>query len=182
MARPVSRLLLCQPLTEDQLKGLEGWLNRVGRITMVENSPDNRYSADFVFTNFPPLVTDSTNPSCTFLLDLIDPETNAEFRFEGGEKESLQEKLGFVPKELMLVSAICNQPLDHQLLAHILIELAGKFGANQVNLQGKIDNRPDLPGKVIEVPSEEHPGFVPIIVDVEFLKNWLNHPRFYMIK
>jgi hypothetical protein len=182
MAGPVASLLLRQPLTEDQLKDLEGWLNEVGRITGVDNPPDERYSADFVFTNFSPLVTDPANPSCTFLLDLIDPFTNEEFRYEDGEKESLQEKLGFVPKELILVSAMCNQPLDHRLLAHLLIELAGKFGADLMDLHGELNNRPDLPGKIIEIPSAEHPGFVPIIVDVEFLKNWLNHPNFHMIK
>jgi hypothetical protein len=182
MAGPVASLLLRQPLTEYQLEDLEGWLNEIGRITGVENSPDERYSADFVFTNFPPLVTDPANPSCTFLLNLFDPEMNKEFRYEDDKKEILRARLGFVPEQLILVSAMCNQLLDHRLLAHFLIEMAEKFGANLVDMGGEIEDRPDLPGKVIESPSEEHPGFVPIIVDVEFLKNWLNHPRFHMIK
>lgn len=183
MAGPVASLLLRQPLTGDQLKDLEGWLNKVGHSLTIKTLREGiKYSVDFAFAYFPPLVTKEQPHNCSFALELIDPEKNEEFSFEEDEKEILQNKLGFLPKELVVAYAGCNGSLDHQLLAMLLIEIAEKFDASMIDILGNIKNRPDLPGTVVEIPSTESPGYISILVDIQFLKNWLSHPRFHMIK
>lgn len=181
MAGPVAGLLLREPLLASELSELDTWIHQISEgIHFHKAGEQERYSLGFSLINLPPLITNQKGRSCTFLLDLLDPEKNEDVSFEEQVKEALQANLGYIPKELILVSAMCNQKIDHQLLAQLLIELADRFDANMIDLFGNIQNRPDLPGIVLEI--ETGSQFVSLMVSVEFLKAWLNHPDFRMIK
>lgn len=116
--------------------------------------------------------------------------------------ESIADCLGFLPAARIHVDAYVHGRDSHRGLGHFVLGLAEATGG-LIDLYGAIAP-PDpsavlppahdveavrayireMPGRIIEVPYELAAGgdWIFHIVDAEFLRMWLNHPDFHMIK
>lgn len=123
------------------------------------------------------------------------------------ERAAVRACLGFVPIQEISLSAWCNDRFDHRLLGYLTLTMAERFGG-LINMRGAITppiprersmrakKYPwctleeisayvrQMPGRIWEIPYETGSGrnWVYHIVDSAFLRTWLRHPNFHMIK
>jgi hypothetical protein len=185
MAGPVASLLLQEPLSEAQFTELDCWLRGLSELPLIQEvDSGEKYILEFCVDKLPPFTRSHEEPSPLFTLTIRTPEVGREFHCECRDEISLLETFKYKPKEHVDISAGSNALKEHKILAQLLIELATKFKAGIINLGGEINDLTDLPGKVVEIPFsiEDENSYSIQIVDVEFLKNWLKHPNFRMVK
>jgi hypothetical protein len=136
--------------------------------------------------------------------DLTDEDIQAELR---AEREQFVLHIGFVPEQRINVDANCSQPSDHRLLGQIvlllserydgIIDLCGAFYSpskpGQVNrsLEDKTVEGVEQYVKELSLPGRifhmyyligENTTWIYHLVDPDFLRAWLQHPDFHMIK
>ena len=201
MGGPSASMFLQVPLTERQVDDLEIWL----RASTSDLHGTRLDWHPFWIRDGTPLgmTVDPSVEPCSFGLAA---ETPLEY-LEEWEKEHVAELIGYIPQQELGFFAGCNRPLDHRILGHLALFLAERYGG-LINMSGAITPpfKPDrqysirqyprhtleeihefvqgLPGKVIEVLYGEEVGkpWVYHIVDATFLRAWLQHPHFHMIK
>lgn len=134
----------------------------------------------------------------------IDPEIVAEL---AAERAQLVRLLGYYPKQSINIFAGCKKPLDHRILGHLALRLAERYDGI-IDMDGAITPplRPDgnytldnlpwhtleeisafvhaIPGRVFELyhTTRSDRRSVSHLVDTTFLRAWLEHPHFHMIK
>lgn len=120
------------------------------------------------------------------------------------EREQWLQHLGFIPEQNITIYAGCNHPIDHRILGQLVLLLAERYDGI-INLEGAL-YPPDEPGRdLFDVTIEEVEQYVkelPLpgrifhmyystgrntrwlyhLVDADFLRAWLQHPQFHMIK
>ncbi len=204
MGGPVAGVLLRRPLSQQQEEDLEHWLRE--HTSNLERSRLDWYTF-FIRDGSPLGMTEdcSTVQPCRFGLSAHDP---ANFVQEV-EQEQVVEALGYYPQQKLSIDAGCNRSIDHRILGHLTLLLAERYdglidmnGAITPPLQPgrryKLNEYPwhaieeihefvqSQPGRVIEVLYEVSPWpwdtWVYHIVDTAFLRAWLKHPYFHMIK
>ncbi len=134
----------------------------------------------------------------------IDKDIKAELR---EEREQLIQHLGFVPEQRINVDAGCNRPLDHRILGQLvlllaerydgIIDLGGAFypptkpGQVAVSIEDETVEAVEqyvqelsLPGRVFHMYyiTARNTIWIYHLVDPDFLRAWLQHPHFHMIK
>lgn len=101
-------------------------------------------------------------------------------------EHGLPQLSGWVPADIVRFSAMCNDVRDHQLLAGLCSELAEQEGG-LVDFGGHLAMAPtpkagcervDVPhtSGILFATSSSHYG------DATFVRAWLRHPRFHMVK
>ena len=116
------------------------------------------------------------------------------------------EQLGFSPRQLISVSANCKKLIDMQILGCLVLHIATRFNAvvevttvrpashSQGRHRRLLNREPwrefeeideyirQMPGSIMPLYASSGMGHFSYshIVDVEFLTNWLQNPRFYL--
>ena len=110
----------------------------------------------------------------------------------------LLDLLGYTPEAVVTLEAWCNRPVDHRLLGALALYLAEQFGG-VIDLGSKVSPpRPGIFGEKVSI--EEVRAYTKQIggtalecwpadresfhhiVDVVFLRAWLSHPNFHIVK
>ncbi|BBH69728.1 hypothetical protein ACTI_64130 [Actinoplanes sp. OR16] len=113
---------------------------------------------------------------------LVEPEDYESDEFE--EAESLIGALGFLPATEIVLAAALHRPESHRMLATTALELAVLYDGF-VDFDGLLPPvAATLPGRLFTIASGPlatvddgwHVG------DAEFLRAWLRHPGFRMVK
>ena len=130
-------------------------------------------------------------------------QSGKETDLSADELSQVQAEFDFTPQFIIDVSANCNGDEDHRILAEVCHYFASSF-AGVVNFNGAILPREpalynqawpkiepsfslmvaDLPPKIVSVPYITISGraWVTHFCTPDFLKAWLSHPAFRMIK
>ena len=109
-----------------------------------------------------------------------------DFDFDG-----FQKGFGWSPVDQVTIAAMCNDDIDHRLLAQICVAIAEEFhGA--VNFGGRPFSLTDdiiksLSGKPIALAAFDggvlkNPELSVCFADSTFVSEWLHHPSFRMVK
>lgn len=126
------------------------------------------------------------------------------------ERAELLDLAGWFPQDNIGISAYCSGDENHRLLAHFCLLLASRLGgivdfggcpywlppersayraldprawsANEAAFADDIV--PTLAGRCVGLPYEVDPGRTcrAFVCDTEFLRAWMNHPEFRMVK
>lgn len=128
--------------------------------------------------------------------------------WEPRQLAGVAEAFGFAPADELVVVAFCNRGADHRILGELCVWLAERFGGlihfgaalwPPVPREANIDALDadwrqvepffrrmveGLPGRVVGLRSEPQPGleWVAHVADAAFLRAWLEHPQFHMVK
>ena len=93
------------------------------------------------------------------------------------DADRIGEAFGFRPAGVIGFAAMCNQPEDHRILAHLCERTARKTNG-VIDFDGRLGEPPfsaPVAGKVLEI-NDRHVG------TPDFLLGWLTNPRFVMVK
>jgi Family of unknown function (DUF6368) len=192
---PVVRVLLREPLNDEQFRAIDQWLIKNSRI--IEGIPGNRdvWIDSNVFPDSP-----DGEPCCiTVMIQGYAPYVEPIYY-----PDEVRAVLGYLPAQVIQIDAGCNHRLDHYQIGHLALYLAGQYDGI-IDMLGEI-SPPLLPDR--EYPMEEYPwhtleevrAFVqdmpgtiwevfldkeykPVLnhmVDTVFLEAWLHHPHFHM--
>lgn len=96
----------------------------------------------------------------------------------------IRDKVRFNPVFDLGIYAMSNREIDHKILGEITLYLAEKFNG-LIDFGGNLSIRTaNMKGEVWEIPYETSVGMTEIyhVADVDFMKEWLNHQDFRMIK
>ncbi|MEU4689218.1 DUF6368 family protein [Actinoplanes sp. NPDC023714] len=112
---------------------------------------------------------------------LVEPEGYESDDF--AEAESLIGAIGYLPATEIVLAASVNRPESHRLLGETALELAVFFDGF-VDFDGLLPPAArTLPGRCFLVTATEDPdGPGWHVGDPEFLRAWLRHPGFRMVK
>lgn len=108
--------------------------------------------------------------------------------------------LGWRPQDLLRLAAMCNDPVDHRILAQLLLRLAQILGG-VIDFGGSVLPEPSLDGPTPSLPArvEAPAGLAGVVFatsyaieagrygtcqygDPAFLEAWLQHSTFRMVK
>src|SRR5260221_223192 len=179
MGGPGASVLLRNALTKQHKDELEIWLRSI-----TSHLEKGKWAYEFWLKKdaFPGTVSD-----CLFYLSVEDVREY----WDDDEKRQVKELLGYLPEQSIGVSSGCNQDNDHTTLGQFMLHLAEVYdglidmgGAIMPPLDEVSGYVPAMPGKVYEIEYTTASGrrAVSHIVDVSFLRAWIEHPNFYMIK
>lgn len=210
MGGPSAAILLHHSLTEEQITGLEQWLYSItsrlegkrgkwGPFWIKDVSLIGLLDWHEVCTFS--LTIEKVETDLDFLEAHrpIDKDSLAELR---AKREQFIEYLGFVPEQCINVGSGCNRRIDHQLLGQLTLLLAERYdgiidfgGAfyppNNVPLEDVTVEEVEeyvkelsLPGRIFHMYyiTAKDTMWIYHLIDPEFLRAWLQHPRFHMIK
>jgi hypothetical protein len=92
------------------------------------------------------------------------------------DADRIREAFGFRPAGRIGFAAMCNDPEDHRILAHLCEKTARRTGG-VIDFGGRLDEPFSIPaaGRVFDV-NDGH------VCTPEFLGEWLKAPRFHMVK
>lgn len=92
------------------------------------------------------------------------------------DADRTREAFGFQPAGVVGFAAMCNDPEDHRILAHLCERTARRTGG-VIDFNGRLDEPPlySAVGRVLEI-NAGHVG------TPEFLGEWLKNPAFHMVK
>ncbi len=142
MAGPVVSVLLREALAKAQLKEIDQWLRSVA--TRVEGTRSRRGEWE-LWMDGVPVGRPGGEPQCTIIVSVQGPDPY-EFGLDPFEAPDLMEEIGLVigyyPAQEILVIAMCNQRIDHCLIARLALHFARQFDA-LIDLDGTIT--PPLP-------------------------------------
>ncbi len=207
MGGPGARVLLRNALTEEQLTSLEQWLRSI--TSSLEGKRGDWRSFWITDGNLIGL-PDDCHRACALGLsirkveteqDVVDKEAQAELQIE---HEQFVQYLGFVPKQSLDLGAGCNRPLDHRMLGQLALLLAERYdgiidlyGAIEPPLKPKQDwsdvtveeveqyvQELSFPGRIFHIYyiTVNNTLWISHLIDPDFLRAWLQHPNFHMIK
>ncbi len=179
MGGPGACVLVRNPLTEQQSESLDAWLQSI--ISTRDNEDSNVYSFWLKDDVFPETVS-----NCLFYLAKDNPSDVA----EDDMRQQLIEKLGYIPQRAISLGSGCNQDSDlDSPFKKIAADMHDKFGSllpphSEPSFEEISAFVQGMPGKVYEIYYEtaRETQWVYHIVDTTFLRAWLNHPHFHMIK
>jgi hypothetical protein len=135
-------------------------------------------------------------------------ETGSQPDWEPGQLAGMAEAFGFAPRDELAVVAFCGGDEDHRILGELCLRLAERFsgvvsfdGALWPPVPPEAGIDPDqadwlqvephfrrmiagMPGRVVSLRYAPQPGreWVVHVGDVGFLRAWMEHPRFRMVK
>jgi hypothetical protein len=193
MGGPAAGILLKQVPESDQLAILKTWLGEIADFRA--NSPTDIREGWGFFARWPVECGEEPPRGACLggiqlsVLDLAGEYTGASC-LTPNDWAGYEKAIGWMPAAELTVSIFCNQPRDHKTLAWLCIQIAERFDG-VVDLDGiiPIPDREErmlagLSGSVVEVSYEiekNRRGRVHV-VDSEFLRGWIRHPSFHMIK
>lgn len=131
----------------------------------------------------------------------IDKDIQVELR---EEREQFVRHFGSVPEQRLNIDADCSRPLNHRILGQLALLLAERYDGI-IDLDGALypplkpgQNRRDVTVEEVEQYVKElslpgrifHMYYITVrnticiyhLVDPDFLRAWLQHPHFHMIK
>ncbi|HYF61422.1 MAG TPA: DUF6368 family protein [Herpetosiphonaceae bacterium] len=125
-------------------------------------------------------------------------------QWDPGQMPVFVAEFGFAPQQAVSLDAFCNSSEDHAILGRLTLyvaELTGglvDFGGailprlpKEVHTDGWQDVEPyytamarEMPGRIVSFPYETARGTIwaSHVADAAFLRAWLAHPDFHMIK
>jgi hypothetical protein len=135
-------------------------------------------------------------------------ETGLQPEWEPGQLAAVSGAFGFTPRDELVVIAFCNGREDHRILGELCVWLAERFGGvicfggalwPDVPPEARIDILDadwrqlepcfrrmvtGLSGKVVGLRYEPQPDreWIVHVGDAGFLRAWLEHPRYCMVK
>jgi hypothetical protein len=194
MAGPVATVLVPEPLTDPDRLALLRWVESVS-----DYDPAVPPTLDaFWVRDTRPVGGGYVGEDRPFAVEVgLQPDWQPE------QFAALAEAFGFAPRDELAVVAFCNRHEDHRVLGELALSLAERFGG-VINLGGalwpslpaaEIDILdPDwrrvepyfrrmvegVPGRVVGLRSG--PEWVTHVADAAFLRAWLTHPHFHMVK
>ncbi len=174
MAGPCTGVLLPSQLTEDQ----RGFVSN-----LIDEISDEVEGDDFRVATTHPLGGTYCGKGRPFAIEWTDPAPgvpNAEYLPD--ETRLIQREFWFEPRQSVSLIAMCSGDEDHRILGELVCAVAERFG-------GVID----FDG-MLSIDESEHAGLTAIPYDcethtaychygtAEFMRYWLSHDRFRMIK
>lgn len=136
MGGPGASVLLRNPLTEEQRKNLDLWLQSIARTLKAEDSDVYEFwLKEEVFAE--------TVSQCLFYLGIDEPTDY----MEEDERRQIVEHLGYIPQQAISISSGCNQKSDHRTLGLLTLHLAEVYHG-LINIGGAIT--PPLPPASID--------------------------------
>jgi hypothetical protein len=201
MAGPTAVVPLREPLTATQVEALDEWLRSVSsRLEGTLGDWGPFWVSDVGAFGLP---ADSW-PPCAFYVKLEEPEPDEEMTLV-----ATAACLGYRPVQDILLYAGCRGAENHRILGLLALRVAERY-SGMIDLGGALapsvrywelppdateDDHPSqtpeairafvgaLPGRVYEIPYPASRGrkLFTHMVDVEFLRAWLQHPEFHMI-
>lgn len=190
MGGPAAGVLLRHQLSEAELAETRDWLS--ARVTSWYN-PSAELEQDWEFCLEWPSGLGNENPPRTCLMGIafyrLDPslERSSPASWSESDLKRVAQALGWMPKYALGVWIGCSQSCDHKRLGWLCAELVYRFdGIVDVGRQLPIpDGNGESPGRLVRVDTEygiEGKLSETHLIDAAFLRAWLQHPDFYMIK
>jgi Family of unknown function (DUF6368) len=151
-------------------------LTRISNLEEIET-----YKFEFNFKKGKTLGLFLKENSCLFLMDFsLKTDENDEL-----QKHDFETKIKDKPEGFINISAMCNDALDHQLLANFALEI-NKIVGGFIDLNGAIihDAVNSIKGQIHEIhyKIDDEQSYYYHIVDVVWLHNWTLHKDFRLIK
>jgi Family of unknown function (DUF6368) len=195
MAGPVIQLRATKYEKSDQVK----MLKMLERIAVIDEKRENYY--DFRFKKGKTLGLKLNENSCPFLLDI---STKKE-ELDALQKADFDTKIKDNPVAFLSISAMCKSSDDHYLLAAFMLELQKILGG-YIDLNGSIvppllrdkngnfihhthadevNYVQSIKGEIHEIHYEIETGgrtSYSHICNADWLKNWIQHVDFHLIK
>jgi len=205
---PSAGILLYHALTEEQLTDLEQWLRSI--TSRLEGQRGDWWPFWMKNGNLIDLPSVDCGDACAFGLSLHNMQSEQDFRDKDSqaaireERAQLFQHLGSVPEQSIDIFAGCNHAHDHRILGQLALLLAERYDGT-IDLNGALTPplEPEQDWDDVTIEEVEHyiqelslPGrifhmyyitvrdtiWISHLVDADFLRAWLQHPRFHMIK
>lgn len=172
MAGPVSLILLNSIPTATAVE-------RINEV--IDSLAKKREGTDFYLnTNLIQFNSDDLRP-----FGIVMNTTTDEVCFSAEELVSIEEKLGFSARYYINLYAMCNKAADHQLLGLLTLRVAEETGG-LIDFCGYLEESgiDKLPGQLYAIDCEttDGKGTPTHFGDAEFMKHWIAHKNFHMIK
>jgi hypothetical protein len=199
MSGPVATVLISEPLSVSDRAAIRGLVGAVS-----DHDLDKPPAPDAFWVCNTRLIgggyADGSRPFAV--------ETGLQPDWEPGQLAELSAAFGIAPRDEVVVIAFCNDDEDHRILGELCLRLAKRFGGvvsfggalwPPVPAEAGIDILDadwravepyfrrmvaGLPGRVVGLRYEPQPGreWVVHVADPAFLRAWLDHPSFRMVK
>lgn len=162
MAGPVVSVLLRESLVKAQLKEIDQWLRSVA--TRVDGARGRRGEWE-LWMDGAPVGCPSGESQCTIIVSVQGPDPYG-FGLDPFEAPEMVEEIGLAigyrPVQDILVIAMCNQRIDHCLIARLALHFAQQFDA-LIDMGGTIT--PPLPPAVKKEDGTYAPWFDLVTLD-----------------
>ncbi|WP_417381151.1 DUF6368 family protein [Gimesia sp.] len=98
-------------------------------------------------------------------------------------EEEVPEVIGWIPQDSIGFAAMCNSAQDHHILGELCLYFAREL-SGLIDFGWTLGNLTDYRGMLYEIHYNKHNGLNMFyhMGDAEFMKYWLQHPWFHMIK
>ena len=156
MAGPVVSVALREPLSDVEIDELGEWLRAIGDVERVERNP---HGGLLGIANWDLRVTDlvaiaigqpsaygrsGTRPVLVGVHPTRDP-SGLLYEHEVDEVAQWVAQVGYFPEHAIVLSAMCNRPIDHRILGQMALHLAERYGCI-INLSGPFYPPRDVAG------------------------------------
>jgi hypothetical protein len=162
MAGPVVSVLLREPLTKAHLKEIDQWLRSVA--TRVDGAHGRRGEWE-LWMDGAPVGCRSGEQQCRIVVSLQGPDPYG-FGLDPFEAPEIVEEIGtaigYRTAQGLLVIAMCNQRIDHCLIARLALHFAQRFDA-YIDMGGTLT--PPLPPAVKKEDGTYVPWFDLVTLD-----------------
>jgi hypothetical protein len=193
MAGPTIQLRATNYAKVEQVK-IKTLLNRIATVNVETDT-----QIEFCLKKGKTLGLNLKENSCTFIIQI-----SHKVEYDALEKESIKRYLNDKPTAFITICSMCNQREDHFLLVALALEI-NKIVGGYINLNGAIispllkDNKGNfihhtkqdeqnyvnaIEGAIYEISYiiSESRNYYYHVVDRTWLKNWMEHIDFHLIK
>jgi hypothetical protein len=194
MGGPAAGVLLRDDLTDGQIADVRTWLSVVADVNQDCGSTNLGNGWEFR-PNWPAdLGEEPEGGRCPgsiqlYRIDAAEAVSGASF-LSPADWQQYGSALGWVPACELSIAIYCNRRRDHQILAWLCVELAKRLDG-MIDLDGPMPIPPEkmwldcgLRGRAIPVvyAIDESRSAKVHVVDADFLRSWMSHPDFHMVK
>jgi hypothetical protein len=199
MAGPVATVLIPEPLSDSGRAAIGEMVDAVS----VHDPDEPPVLGAFWVRDTAPIEGGYSGEGRPFAI-----ETGLQPDWEPGQLAAVAEAFGCAPRDELVVIAFCNGREDHRILGELCLRLADRFGG-VICFGGALwpDVPPEagfdildadwprvepyfrrmvagVPGRVVGLRHERASGgeWVVHVGDASFLRAWLEHPQFRMVK
>jgi hypothetical protein len=204
MGGPSASILLRERLSAGQLDHIEAAIRAVSS----QVKPGDGYDYDFYACDLRPLGGSYVGDGCPRGLHLYDSNEPGSMisQLDPDTPDLLAAEIGFVTQQEVSLWSFCNRPEDHAVLGQLTLYVAELTGG-LVDFSGAVLPRlpeevsatswkwshvepyfdamaRDMPGRIVSIPYETggDSTWAFHVADAAFLRAWLAHPNFHMIK
>ena len=147
---------------------------------LIDNLSEERKGKNFYMPAS--LVSSTSNELMPFSFDIIDINST-ESEYDTQELAQIETRTNFNPSTYVLLMAMTNSLESHKLLGKLALRIAEIFNGI-IDFGGKLNTNDNIKGTVYNIDYEtaEYTRMQYNIGDAEFMKYWLVHENFNLVK